>query len=228
MRVLVVEDNRKMASLIASALVGEGMESERCHDGAEALELLRKSAWDVVVLDLMLPGLGGMELLQKIRAGGDTTPVLILTAKGEVEDRVTAFRSGADQFLTKPFSTEELVARVQVLGGRSRADFGSILRLGDLSLDPEKRTALRAGQGIELTEREFRLLEFLMRHSGRVCTRLMILEEVWDYHFDPGTNIVDVYIRKLREKIDPPPLPKMLHSVRGEGYLLKAADALQS
>ena len=225
MRVLVVEDNRKMASLIATSLEGEGMEVERQHDGAEALEFLRKSACDVIVLDLMIPGMGGMDVLQAIRREGDKTPVLILTARGEVEDRVEAFRSGADQFLTKPFSTEELVARVQVLGGRSRGDFGVILRLGDLSLDPEKRTALRAGKGIELTEREFRLLEFLMRHADRVCTRLMILEEVWDYHFDPGTNIVDVYIRKLREKIDPPSLPKMLHSVRGEGYLLKAAPA---
>lgn len=224
MRVLVVEDNRKMASIIASALEAEGMEVERRHDGTEALEFLGKSACDVIVLDLMMPGMGGMDVLQAIRREGNKTPVLILTAKGEVEDRVEAFRAGADQFLTKPFSSEELTARVHVLGGRGRGEFGASLQVGDLTLDPEKRSAHRAGQGIELTEREFRLLEFLMRHAGRVCTRLMILEGVWDYHFDPGTNIVDVYVRKLREKIDPPPLPKILHSVRGEGYLLKAPE----
>lgn len=221
MRVLVVEDNRKTASFIAKAMESEGMAVERRHDGEEGLAALRQGAFDAVVMDVMLPGRDGLDVVRVMRREGIRTPVLILSARGEVNERVEGLHAGADDYLPKPFALDELIARVRILGKRGAEQRSPSLRVGDLVLDTVERSSARAGVPIQLTEREFRLLEFLMVHAGRVCTRMMILENVWHYHFDPGTNIVDVYVRKLREKIDSGSDKKLLHSIRGEGYMLR-------
>jgi DNA-binding response OmpR family regulator len=221
MKVLIIEDNRKLAALISRALESEGMEVERCHDGNSALQTLKGAAYDVIVTDLMLPGVDGLEVIRRIRDEGIDTPVLIISARGDSGDRIEGFRAGADQYLSKPFSTEELVARLHSLV-RKRSDHQKKISYADLQLHSEERSASRAGRPIELTEKEFRLLEFLLQNRERVCSRSMILEHVWHYHFDPGTNIVDVYIRKLREKIDADSEVRLIRSVRGEGYMLAA------
>ena len=221
MKILIVEDNRKTALHIAKAMEDEGMEVERLHDGIEGLEALRSSAYDVVILDIMLPGIDGLSIVRMVRTEGVATPVLLLSAHGKVNERVEGLNAGADDFLPKPFSLEELIARVQVLGRRSSDGRKSSMQVADLSIDPVSRVALRGGRRIDLTNREFLLLEFLMHSGGRICSRRMILEKVWEYTFDPGTNIIDVYIRKLREKIDQGHEVKLLHSIRGEGYVLK-------
>ena len=197
------------------------MEVERIHNGREGLEALRDSSYNVAVLDIMLPGTDGLTIVKTVRSEGVTTPILLLSAHGKVNERVEGLNAGADDFLPKPFSLEELIARVQVLGRRSGDAKKSSFRVADLTLDPIARTALRGGRKIELTNREFLLLEFLMHSGGRICSRRMILEKVWEYTFDPGTNIIDVYIRKLREKVDEGHEVKLLHSIRGQGYALK-------
>ena len=190
-------------------------------NGGDALAALASTSFDVVVLDVMIPGPDGLSVLRKVRDRGLGTPVLLLSARGEVNERVEGLRAGADDYLPKPFALDELIARVQALGRRGQDSRPTVLRLGDLSLDTVQRTVKRGERTVELTGREFRLLEFLLRNAGRTCTRMMILEAVWDYSFDPGSNIVDVYIRKLREKVDAEGLPRLLHSVRGVGYVLR-------
>ncbi len=221
MRVLVVEDEKKTASFIRKALQSESFAVDVCHDGAEALAAAASTPFDAIVLDIMLPGRDGLSVLQQLRQRRNLTPVLLLSARGEVNERVEGLNTGADDYLSKPFALAELVARVRALTRRSGENKSPLLRVVNLTLDTLTRRAERGGVDIELTAREYRLLEFLMRSAGRLCGRMMILEKVWDYDFDPGTNLVDVYIRRLREKIDADFEPKLLHTVRGVGYVLK-------
>jgi heavy metal response regulator len=221
MRVLVVEDERKTASFVRKALQTEGFAVDVCSNGDDALAALRATPFDGIVLDIMLPGRDGLSVLRQLRERKNATPVLLLSARGEVNERVEGLNTGADDYLPKPFELAELIARVRALTRRSGENKSTVLRVADLTLDTVTHRAQRGGTDIELTAREYRLLEFLMRDAGRICGRMMILEKVWDYDFDPGTNLVDVYIRRLREKIDARFEPKLLHTVRGIGYVLK-------
>jgi len=221
MRILVVDDDRKTAGFVGKALKAEGCAVDVLHNGDEALAAILSTSFDAVVLDIMLAGRDGLSVLRQVRTRGNQTPVLLLSARGEVNERVEGLKAGADDYLPKPFALEELIARVHILARRSGEVKSAIFRLADLTLDTAARTAQRGGRKIELTTREYRLLEYLMKSPGRICTRMMIFEKVWDYHFDPGSNIIDVYVRKLREKIDADFEPKLLHSVRGVGYVIK-------
>jgi DNA-binding response OmpR family regulator len=222
MRVLVVEDERKTASFIRKALETEGFAVDHCCHGEDALAVARVTPFDVIILDIMLPGPDGLSVLRRLREGRNSTPVLLLSARGEVNERVAGLNAGADDYLAKPFALAELIARVRALLRRGNGEARPVLlRVADLSLDTITRVGQRGGARIELTTREYRLLEYLMLSPGRTCGRMAILEKVWDYDFDPGTNLVDVYIRRLREKIDANHEPKLLHTVRGVGYVLK-------
>ncbi len=224
MRVLVVEDQKKTASFIRRALLAEGFAVDVAEDGETALVLAGETPFDAIVLDIMLPGRDGLSVLRLLRERRITTPVLLLSARGEVNERVTGLNAGADDYLPKPFALDELLARVRALGRRGTEQAASILRVADLTLDTVSRTARRAGTLIELSAREFRLLELLMRTPGRVCSRMMILEKVWDYSFDPGTNVIEVYVSRLRDKLDAGHSQKLLHTLRGVGYVLKEAE----
>ena len=224
MRVLVVEDEKKTASFIRKALQSEGFAVDMLHDGAEALVAVGNTPFDVVVLDVMLPGRDGLSVVRQMREGNITIPVLLLTARGEVSEKVEGLNAGADDYLPKPFALEELIARVRALGRRVGNSKLVTLRVGDLTLDTVTRKVTRAGNLILLAPREYLLLEFLMRSAGRICGRMAIVEKVWDYDFDPGSNLVDVYIMRLREKIDADYEPKLLQTVRGIGYVLKEAS----
>ncbi len=221
MRVLVVEDEKKTASFIRKALQAESFAVDVSHDGAEALALATSTPFDAIVLDIMLPGQDGLSVLRQLREQRNHTPVLLLSARGQVDERVDGLNAGADDYLPKPFALAELIARVRSLGRRGGEPKSVVLRVGELALDTVTREAQRGGNTFELTTREYRLLEYLMRSAGRVCGRMAILEKVWDYDFDPGTNLVDVYVKRLREKVDEGFEPKLLHTVRGAGYVLK-------
>ena len=221
MRVLVVEDEKKTASFVRKALQAEGFAVDVFHNGDDALAAARATPFDGIVLDIMMPGRDGLSVLRQLRERKNPTPVLLLSARGEVNERVEGLNAGADDYLPKPFELVELVARVRALTRRSGENKSPVLRVADLTLYTLTRRAERAGTAIELTTREFRLLEFLMRETSHICGRMTIIEKVWDYDFDPGTNLVDVYIRRLREKIDADFEPKLLHTVRGSGYTLK-------
>ena len=221
MRVLVVEDEKKTAAFVRKALQAEGFAVDVCTNGDDALAAAKITPFDGLVLDIMLPGRDGLSVLRQLRASGNQTPVLLLSARGEVNERVEGLNAGADDYLPKPFVIAELVARVRALGRRGGESKSTVLRVADLSLDTVSRRAQRGGKMFELTAREFRLLEFLMRSAGRICGRMSIIEKVWDYDFDPGTNLVDVYIKRLREKIDDGFEPKLLQTVRGIGYVMK-------
>jgi DNA-binding response OmpR family regulator len=221
MRVLVVEDEKKTASFIRKALQSEGHAVDMLHDGSEALAAVANTPFDVVVLDIMLPGRDGLSIVRQMREKNIKVPVMLLTARGEVSERVEGLNAGADDYLSKPFALEELVARVRALGRRSADAKPATMRVGDLTLDTVTRKVNRGDQAIDLAPREYLLLEFLMRSAGRICGRMAIVEKVWDYDFDPGTNLVDVYIMRLREKIDADFEPKLLQTVRGIGYVLK-------
>jgi len=221
MRVLVVEDEKKTASFVAKALVAENFAVDTLHNGNEALAAASATAFDSIVLDIMLPGRDGLSVLRQLRERGDNTPVLLLSARGAVNERVDGLNAGADDYLPKPFVIAELVARVRALSRRVGESKSTVLRVADLTLDTVSHRAQRGGKTFELTAREFRLLEFLMRSSGRICGRMSIVEKVWDYDFDPGTNLVDVYVKRLREKIDDDFKSKLLHTVRGIGYVVK-------
>ena len=221
MRVLVVEDEKKTAAFIRKALQAEGCAVDVLHNGTEALAAANATPYDVIVLDIMLPGRDGLSVLRQWRERRNSTPVLLLSARGEVNERVEGLDAGADDYLPKPFELVEFIARVRALGRRGAENKSTVLRVADLSLDTVTHLARRGDVEIELTTREYRLLEFLMRTPGRLCGRMMILDKVWDCDFDPGTNLVDVYIRRLREKVDAPFEPKLIHAVRGSGYVLK-------
>ena len=223
MRVLVVEDEKKTASFIRKALQAEGFAVDVCHRGDEALTFAGATAFDGIILDIMLPERDGLSVLRQLRDQQNRTPVLLLSARGAVNERVEGLNAGADDYLPKPFVIAELVARVRALGRRGNESKSTLLRVADLTLDAISHRAQRGGKTFGLTAREFRLLEFLMRSAGRICGRMSIIEKVWDYDFDPGTNLVDVYVKRLREKIDDGFEAKLLHTVRGIGYVLKEA-----
>jgi DNA-binding response OmpR family regulator len=221
MRILVVEDEKKTASFVRKALQAENFAVDVCANGNDALAFALTTSFDAIVLDIMLPGRDGLSVLRQLREKKITTPVLLLSARGEVNERVDGLNAGADDYLPKPFVLAELIARVRALGRRANESNSVVLKVADLSLNTVSHEANRAGRKIELTSREYRLLELLMRSAGHTCGRMQILEKVWDYDFDPGTNLIDVYIRRLREKIDDGATIKLLHTVRGAGYVLK-------
>ena len=225
MRILVVEDDPEASRYIARGLTEAGHLVETAADGEDGLARVRDERFDVVVVDRMLPRLDGLALVERLRAADDATPVLFLSALGEVDDRVAGLRAGGDDYLVKPFAFAELLARVEVLARRRPGDEARTrLAVADLALDIRTRRVTRAGRAIALQPREFRLLEYLMRHADRVVTRTMLLENVWDYHFDPQTNVIDVQISRLRSKIDKGFAAPLLHTVRGAGYVIRAPD----
>lgn len=221
MRILLVEDERKTAAFVRKALQAEGLAVDVMYDGDEVVPAVISGRFSVVILDIMLPGRDGLSILRTLREQRCTTPVLLLTARGSVGERVEGLNLGADDYLSKPFALAELVARVRALERRGRESPLTMLRIADLTMDTVHRRVQRGGAIIQLAPREYRLLEFLLRTPGRVCARMAIVEAVWDYDFDPGTNLVDVYIKRLREKIDANWDDKLLHTVRGVGYVLK-------
>ena len=224
MRVLVIEDDRTIADFIVKGLGQEGFAVDHADNGIEGLRLAQAGPYDVAIVDVMLPGLDGLSLVTALRRAGVQTPVLFLSAKRSVDDRVQGLRTGGDDYLTKPFAFVELLARVQALArrGKSAAE-PTRLTVGDLTIDLLTRRVERAGTVIELRPREYALLEFLMRQPGRVVSKAMILSQIFNYDFTPGTNVVDVLVFRLRERIDKAFATKLLHTVRGIGYVLKVA-----
>jgi DNA-binding response OmpR family regulator len=220
MRILLVEDEKKVADIVARGLKAERYAVDVAHDGLEAWDMANAYDYDLAILDLMLPGMSGTELLQKIRRKNQKVPILILTALGSMDDKVKNFEAGADDYLTKPFAFAELIVRVKALLRRGPVDRSSVLRVGDLEIDRLSQSVKRAGKKIELTAKEYSLLEYLASHPGRVFSRTMIIEHVWDQSFEGLTNIVDVYVRHLRAKVDDDFPVKLLHTVRGVGYSL--------
>jgi two-component system, OmpR family, response regulator len=224
MRVLIVEDDATIADFVGKGLAEAGFAVDVAADGQQGFELAAATPYDAAIIDLMLPQVDGLTLIDRMRARGIRTPVLILSARRTVDDRVLGLQAGGDDYLTKPFAFAELLARVQALIRRATgATEPTRLSVGDLTLDLLTRRTERAGRSIELRPREFALLEYLMRNPGRVLTKTMILSHVWGYNFNPGTNVVDVLVSRLREKIDRDFDPKLLNTVRGVGYVLKGA-----
>jgi two-component system OmpR family response regulator len=226
MRILVVEDDKDVAGFVVKGLREAGHTVEHADNGRDGLFLAASENFDAIILDRMLPGgIDGLRLLETLRAQDNATPVVFLSALGQVDDRVKGLKAGGDDYLTKPFAFAELLARVEALTRRGKSD-GPTTRLvvGDLEMDLLSRSVRRGAQRIDLQPREFRLLEYLMRHAGQVVTRTMLLEGVWDYHFDPQTNVIDVHVSRLRQKIDKPFDLPLLHTVRNAGYMLKAEE----
>ncbi len=225
MRILIIEDDREAASYLTKALKESGHVPDHAGDGETGLHMAETQAYDVLVVDRMLPQRDGLSVISSLREKGVTTPVLILSALGQVDDRVTGLRAGGDDYLPKPYAFTELLARVEILGRRRGAkDVETVYRVGDLELDRLSHEVKRGGKTIILQPREFRLLEYLMKHAGQVVTRTMLLENVWDYHFDPQTNVIDVHISRLRSKIERDFGEPLLHTVRGSGYIIRAGD----
>lgn len=226
MRVLIIEDDEATADYVRKGLREAGHSVDHAGDGTNGLFMAGSEHYDALVLDRMLPGRDGLELLKLLRTAGNHTPALILSALGSVDDRVLGLRAGGDDYLTKPFAFAELLARLEALGRRSSspeaAAGATTMRIGDLEIDRLARQVKRAGEPIDLQPREFQLLECLARNAGAVVTRTMLLEQVWDYHFDPQTNVIDVHIARLRQKIDKPYETPLIHTVRGAGYVLRA------
>ena len=222
MKLLLIEDDVRAADFVSKGLREEGHSVDHAADGAEGLTLALSSGYDVIVADRMLPYMDGLAVVQALRAQGVRTPILILSALAKVDDRVKGLRAGGDDYLTKPFAFSELLARIEVLQRRSTtAEPTTRLRVADLEMDLVARKVTRAGQPVDLTAREFRLLEHLMRHAGQVVTRTMLLEGVWDLHFDPQTNVIDVHISRLRQALDRGGGTPLIHTVRGSGYVLE-------
>jgi two-component system OmpR family response regulator len=221
MHILLVEDDRQTANFLQKGLTETGYVVDWADNGEDGLHLANNSQYDALIVDRMLPKRDGLSLIQSLRSQGNQTPVLILSALGEVDNRVEGLRAGGDDYLVKPYAFSELLARLQALMRRSQpTQEQTILKLRDLEMDLLKRRVTRAGTVINLQPREFVLLEYLMRHAGQAVTRTMLLEKVWDYHFDPQTNVIDVHISRLRSKIDKDFDVPLLHTVRGAGYLL--------
>lgn len=221
MRILVVEDEKKIASLLRRGLREQGFTVDLLENGIEAYEQASTQPYDTMILDIMLPGRDGLSVLRQLRENGILTPVLLLTARGEVNERIEGLNLGADDYLSKPFSMDEVTARVRALLRRATGEKLSLYKLGDLTMNLVSREIFRGKRKVDLTTREFGLLEYLISTPGQVFTRTQIQERVWDYHFDPNTNLVDVYIQRLRRKVDDGETVKLIHTVRGVGYCLK-------
>jgi two-component system OmpR family response regulator len=224
MRILVVEDDKDVAGFVVRGLKETGHVVEHADNGRDGLFMAASENFDAIVLDRMLPGgIDGLKILETLRAQKNPVPVMILSALADVDERVKGLKAGGDDYLTKPFAFAELLARVEALGRRGKTESAQTkLVVEDLELDLLSRQVRRAGQKIDLQPREFRLLEYLMRHAGQVVTRTMLLEGVWDYHFDPQTNVIDVHVSRLRQKVDKPFPVALIHTVRYAGYMLRA------
>jgi two-component system OmpR family response regulator len=224
MRILVIEDDPEVLAFIAKGLGEQGYAVDQASDGKNGLLLATTEEYDAMIVDRMLPEIDGLTIVKSVRGAGKQTPMLILSALGEVDSRVEGLRAGGDDYLTKPFAFSELLARIEALMRRSapREESATSLKVGDLELNLLARTATRSNKVIDLQPREYRLLEYLMRHAGQVVTRTMLLEQVWDYNFDPQTNVIDVHVSRLRAKIDKGFDTPLIHTVRGAGYMIDA------
>lgn len=227
MRILIVEDDSEAAAYLVKAFREAGHMADHSGNGLDGYAMAEGGGYDVLIIDRMLPRLDGLSLIRSLREQGDQTPALILSALGQVDDRVKGLRAGGDDYLPKPYAFSELLARVEVLGRRrgAAATETTTYRIGELELDRLAHRVTREGREITLQPREFRLLEYLMKHGGQVVTRTMLLENVWDYHFDPQTNVIDVHVSRLRSKIDKDFARPMIHTVRGAGYVVRAGEA---
>ncbi|HKT17314.1 MAG TPA: response regulator transcription factor [Stellaceae bacterium] len=221
MRILLIEDDKEAAAYLVKGLSESGHRVDLAEHGRTGLEIARRDSFDAMIIDRMLPGLDGLSIIAALRAAKNQTPVLVLSALGDVDERVKGLKAGCDDYLGKPFAFSELLARLEALTRRTSAE--TRLQVGDLEIDLLSRSVTRADQPIDLLPREFRLLEYLMRHAGHIVTRTMLLEKVWDHHFDPQTNVIDVHVSRLRQKIDKGFASPLLHTVRGAGYTLKAS-----
>jgi heavy metal response regulator len=229
MRILIVEDERKVALFLKKGFQAESYSVDIAADGAQGLQLALGNAYDAIILDVMLPKMNGLDVLRELRANRDTTPVLVLSVKADVEHRIEGLNLGADDYLPKPFSFSEVLARVRAILRRASTDAqGTTLSIADLHMDLLGRTVERSGHPIVLTNKEFEVLEYLLRNKGRVLSRIILTEHIWDMHFDSETNIVDVVINRLRRKLDDEFSPKLIHTVRGVGYVLKDSSDVHS
>ena len=221
MRILVVEDEKRLNRIISEALEDEGYSVDSCFNGLDALDYAAGADYDVIILDIMMPKMDGLEVVRRLRAGGNSTPVLFLTARDSVADRVTGLESGGDYYLVKPFDFQELMAVVRVMTRKYTGNRSNVYTIADLSLDSNSKTVTRAGKNIELTAKEFSLLEYMMRNKGVVLSREMIENNLWNYDYEGGTNVVDVYVGYLRKKMDTGFSQKLIHTVWGTGWVLK-------
>lgn len=221
MRILVVEDEKHLNRIISETLADEGYQTDACFDGAQALEYLDGASYDVIVLDIMMPKMNGLELVRTLRARRDTTPVLFLTSRDSVSDRVDGLESGGDYYLTKPFEFQELLAVIRVMTRKYTGNRSNVFTIADLTLDTASRRVTRAGREIDLTAREYALLEYMMRNRGVVLSREMIENNLWNYDYEGGTNVVDVYVGYLRKKMDSGFSQKLIHTVWGTGWVLR-------
>ncbi len=222
MRILLVEDDREAAAYLVKGLTESGHRVLLAEEGRDGLEHATQESFDAMIIDRMLPGIDGLSIVAALRAARNQTPVLVLSALGDVEDRVKGLRAGCDDYLSKPFAFAELLARLEALSRRGNAE--TRLKVADLEMDLLTRIVTRAGRVVDLLPREFRLLEYLMRHAGHIVTRTMLLEKVWDHHFDPQTNVIDVHVSRLRQKLDKGFATQLLHTVRGAGYTLRPPE----
>jgi two-component system, OmpR family, response regulator len=223
LKILLIEDDAETADYILNGLSEEGHNVIHVANGRDGLYRAAQESFDLLIVDRMVPGVDGLAVVKTLRGAGNQTPILFLTTMGGINDRVAGLNAGGDDYLTKPFAFSELVARVNALGRRPPKIADTILRIADVELDLMRRVVTRRGKPIDLQPREFRLLEYLARHAGQVVTRTMLLENVWDFHFDPRTNVVETHISRLRSKIDKGFEPELIHTVRGAGYCLRAS-----
>lgn len=221
MKILLIEDEKHIADFVRHGCTAEGFSVQCCHDGDTGYEMASNNSYDAIVLDIMLPGRDGLSILRNLRRQHNTVPVILLTARGELDERVEGFNLGADDYLTKPFFVEELIARIHAVVRRASGESLSLLQVGDLTVNLISREVRRGDREIELTPREFNLLTYLMRSPGRVFSRPQIIEHVWEYYFDPGTNLVDVHIQRLRKKLCEGGEPSLIETVRGVGYRIQ-------
>ncbi|MGN0179290.1 MAG: response regulator transcription factor [Monoglobaceae bacterium] len=224
MRLLVVDDEKSLNRVISKSLEKEGFSVDRCFNGEEALDCIDACEYDAIIMDIMMPKLSGMEVLRTLRANNNSVPVLLLTAKDSIPDRVNGLNAGADDYLIKPFAFEELLARIRVMLRKSSGNMTNVYRVGDLTLDTASCRVTRAGDEIKLTAKEYDILEYLMLNQGVVLSREKIENHVWNFDYEGGTNVIDVYILYLRKKIDVPYDKKLIHTVKGKGYVLREED----